>query len=71
MLHFFQHFFLQERGPKKQLKCAAHGQKLKEWVPLQLPREMERLVTNSGLAHLQRSNMTKIDPNLITVFVER
>ena len=70
MLRVFQHFF-QERGPKKQLKCVAHDQKLKEWVPLQLPREIERWVTNSGLAHLQRSSMTKIDPNLITAFVER
>ncbi|XP_058749187.1 protein MAIN-LIKE 1-like [Vicia villosa] len=60
-----------ERGPKKELKVAGHGTKLQERVPMNLPPEMEAIVSESGLASLQRTSLTKIDVNLVSAFVER
>ncbi|CAK8542422.1 unnamed protein product [Lathyrus sativus] len=64
-------WFGQERGSKKELKVAGHGLKLAQRVPLQLPREMERWISRSGLASLQRTSLSKIDTNLVSAFAER
>ncbi|CAK8537075.1 unnamed protein product [Lathyrus sativus] len=61
-------WFGQERGSKKELKVVGHGLKLAQRVPLQLPREMERWISRSGLASLQRTSLSKIDTNLVSAF---
>ncbi|CAK8563330.1 unnamed protein product [Lathyrus sativus] len=70
--HFAIHiWFGEERGSKKELKVAGHGLKLIQRVSLQLPKEMEGWISRFGLASLQRTNLTKIDTNLVSAFAER
>ncbi|XP_058734264.1 protein MAIN-LIKE 2-like [Vicia villosa] len=58
-------------GEKKCLKVASHGKKHRKMVLTQLPRQIEDLVRDSGLAALQHTSLLAIDPNLVSVFVER
>ncbi|CAK8561511.1 unnamed protein product [Lathyrus sativus] len=71
--HIVRHVWFGEvkRGSKKELKVAGHGLKLIQRVPLQLSREMEGWISRSGLPSLQRTSLTKIDTNLVSVFAER
>ncbi|XP_058784249.1 protein MAIN-LIKE 2-like [Vicia villosa] len=64
-------WFGEERGPKKELKVAGHGSKLKERIPHMLPPEIEAVVSSSSLSCLQFTSLTKIDVNLVLAFVER
>ncbi|CAK8567579.1 unnamed protein product [Lathyrus sativus] len=70
--HMAKHIrFGEERGTKKELKVVGQGLKLIKRVLLQLPRKMEAWVSRSGLSSLQRTNLTKIDMNLVSAFAER
>ncbi|CAJ2673101.1 unnamed protein product [Trifolium pratense] len=71
--HVARHvWFGEERhGPRIELKIASLGGKLAEWVPDQHSRYVEGWMTASGLRSLERTSLNKVDPNLISVFVER
>ncbi|XP_058742850.1 protein MAIN-LIKE 1-like [Vicia villosa] len=70
--HVARHLWYgEERGLKKELKVVAHGSKLIAWVPDFLPPTIERWLSDSGLSSLQRTSLSRIDPNLISAFVER
>lgn len=63
--------YFQERVPKKELKVVGHGLKLTLRVPQALPREIESWISRSGLASLKRTNLMKIDRNLVSTFIKR
>ncbi|XP_045802465.1 protein MAIN-LIKE 1-like [Trifolium pratense] len=71
--HVARHvWFGEERhGPRIELKIASLGGKLAEWVPDQHSRYVEGWMTASGLRSLERTSLNKVDPNLISAFVER
>lgn len=56
----------QERGSKKELKVVGDGMKLTQLVVVALPSKMEVWMSNSDLSSLQRTCLTKINPNLIS-----
>ncbi|CAJ2654384.1 unnamed protein product [Trifolium pratense] len=71
--HVARHvWFGEERhGPRIELKITSLGGKLAELVPDQHPPIVEGWMTTSGLSPLERTSLNKVDPNLISAFVER
>ncbi|GAU40763.1 hypothetical protein TSUD_26430 [Trifolium subterraneum] len=68
-------WFDQERiqGPKPELRIASLGAKLTGWVPG--PGEhhpyIQAWVDDYGLKWLERTSLTKVDPQLLSAFTER
>ncbi|MCH98345.1 serine/threonine-protein phosphatase 7 long form-like protein, partial [Trifolium medium] len=59
------------REERKPLKVVAHGNKLKKFIPTQLPQPILQAVNTAGLASLLRCSFKIIDSSLVSAFAER
>ncbi|GAU45982.1 hypothetical protein TSUD_401220 [Trifolium subterraneum] len=71
LMRYSDHVAQRIEGAKPELRIASLGAKLTSWVPGQHHPNIQGWLDESGLKWLERTSLSKVDPQLLSAFTER